>query len=46
MSYPEFGSFESGGPCPASHPVRMGQLFYEVIWVQDIPRRTVSEGIY
>jgi hypothetical protein len=32
MSYPEYGSFESGGPCPASHPVRMGQLFYEVIW--------------
>jgi hypothetical protein len=32
MSYPEFGSFESGGPCPASHPVRMAQLFYEVIW--------------
>jgi hypothetical protein len=32
MSYPEFGSFESGGPCPATHPVRMGQLFYEVIW--------------
>lgn len=32
MAYPEFGSFESGGPCPASHPVRMGQLFYEVIW--------------
>ncbi|PSN60246.1 hypothetical protein BS50DRAFT_655859 [Corynespora cassiicola Philippines] len=32
MSYPESGSFESGGPCPASHPVRMPQLFYEVIW--------------
>lgn len=32
MAYPEFGSFESGGPCPATHPVRMGQLFYEVIW--------------
>ncbi|KAF2023116.1 hypothetical protein EK21DRAFT_105476 [Setomelanomma holmii] len=32
MSYPEFGSFESGGPCPVSHPVRMGQLFYEGIW--------------
>ncbi|KAF2742890.1 hypothetical protein M011DRAFT_497200 [Sporormia fimetaria CBS 119925] len=32
MSYPEHGSFESGGPCPASHPVRMPQLFYEVIW--------------
>ncbi|KAF2841751.1 hypothetical protein M501DRAFT_928665 [Patellaria atrata CBS 101060] len=32
MAYPEFGTFETGGPCPASHPVRMGQLFYEVIW--------------
>jgi hypothetical protein len=32
MAYPEFGTFESGGPCPASHPVRVPQLFYEVIW--------------
>ncbi|KAF2688399.1 hypothetical protein K458DRAFT_147516 [Lentithecium fluviatile CBS 122367] len=32
MAYPEYGTFESGGPCPASHPVRMPQLFYEVIW--------------
>ncbi|KAF2016658.1 hypothetical protein BU24DRAFT_391958 [Aaosphaeria arxii CBS 175.79] len=32
MAYPESGTFESGGPCPASHPVRMPQLFYEVIW--------------
>jgi len=32
MAYPESGSFETGGPCPASHPVRMSQLFYEVIW--------------
>ncbi|RYP06568.1 hypothetical protein DL765_009446 [Monosporascus sp. GIB2] len=32
MAYPESGSFETGGPCPASHPVRMGQLFYEVNW--------------
>ncbi|KAF2878251.1 hypothetical protein BDV95DRAFT_479644 [Massariosphaeria phaeospora] len=32
MSYPESGTFESGGPCPASHPVRMPQLFYEVMW--------------
>lgn len=31
-AYPEYGTFESGGPCPASHPVRMPQLFYEVIW--------------
>ncbi|KAI0388165.1 hypothetical protein F5Y04DRAFT_287029 [Hypomontagnella monticulosa] len=32
MAYPESGTFETGGPCPASHPVRMGQLFYEVNW--------------
>lgn len=32
MAYPEHGTFESGGPCPASHPVRMSQLFYEVVW--------------
>ncbi|KAL2173004.1 uncharacterized protein P884DRAFT_288391 [Thermothelomyces heterothallicus CBS 202.75] len=32
MSYPETGTFESGGPCPASHPVRVPQLMYETIW--------------
>lgn len=32
IAYPESGSFETGGPCPASHPVRLPQLFYEVIW--------------
>ncbi|KAK3359521.1 hypothetical protein B0T25DRAFT_495052 [Lasiosphaeria hispida] len=32
MSYPESGTFESGGPCPASHPVRVPQLMYETIW--------------
>ncbi|KAL2262372.1 hypothetical protein VTK26DRAFT_1555 [Humicola hyalothermophila] len=32
VAYPESGTFESGGPCPASHPVRIPQLFYEVIW--------------
>jgi uncharacterized protein DUF1996 len=32
MSYPESGTFESGGPCPASHPVRTSQVFFEVIW--------------
>ncbi|KAF2692152.1 hypothetical protein K458DRAFT_284768 [Lentithecium fluviatile CBS 122367] len=32
MSYPESGTFESGGPCPASHPVRTSQVMYEVIW--------------
>ncbi len=32
VSYPETGTFESGGPCPASHPVRVPQLMYETIW--------------
>ncbi|KAJ2999176.1 hypothetical protein NUW58_g83 [Xylaria curta] len=32
MAYPEYGTFETGGACPDSHPVRMGQLFYEVNW--------------
>jgi hypothetical protein len=30
MAYPASGSFESTGPCPASHPVRMPQVMYEV----------------
>ncbi|KAI0405393.1 hypothetical protein F4802DRAFT_614788 [Xylaria palmicola] len=32
MAYPESGTFETGGPCPESHPVRMSQLFFEVNW--------------
>lgn len=32
MAYPETGTFESGGPCPASHPVRMPQVLFEVVW--------------
>ncbi len=32
MAYPSSGTFESGGACPATHPVRIPQLFYEVIW--------------
>ncbi|KAI1651705.1 uncharacterized protein F4817DRAFT_355745 [Daldinia loculata] len=32
VAYPETGSSESGGPCPASHPVKLPQLMYEVIW--------------
>ncbi|KAK0625467.1 hypothetical protein B0T17DRAFT_617556 [Bombardia bombarda] len=30
--YPTSGTFENGGPCPATHPVKIPQLFYEVIW--------------
>ncbi|KAK6948768.1 hypothetical protein Daesc_010539 [Daldinia eschscholtzii] len=32
VSYPESGTFEEGGPCPASHPVKIPQLFYEIVW--------------
>ena len=32
MSYPETGTFESAGPCPATHPVRTSQVMYEVVW--------------
>jgi hypothetical protein len=32
MAYPETGTFESAGPCPATHPVRVSQVMFEVIW--------------
>lgn len=32
VSYPANGTFEGGGPCPASHPVRIPQLMFETIW--------------
>lgn len=32
VSYPESGTFESGGPCPASHPVRLPQILLETLW--------------
>ncbi|KAI9703548.1 MAG: hypothetical protein M1820_005852 [Bogoriella megaspora] len=32
VAYPTSGTFESNGPCPSTHPVKIPQLFYEVIW--------------
>jgi hypothetical protein len=32
VSYPATGTFESVGNCPATHPVRLPQLMYEVMW--------------
>lgn len=32
VAYPSSGTFESNGPCPATHPVKIPQLFFEVIW--------------
>jgi hypothetical protein len=25
-------AFQNGGPCPASHPVRVAQVAYETLW--------------
>jgi hypothetical protein len=30
--YPATGTFESGGACPATHPVRMPQVMYEIMF--------------
>ena len=32
VAYPASGSFESSGPCPGSHPVKLPQVMYEVMW--------------
>ncbi|TLS20974.1 uncharacterized protein PpBr36_10761 [Pyricularia pennisetigena] len=32
VAYPEHGTFESGGRCPDSHPVRIPQILLETVW--------------
>ncbi|KAK8054566.1 hypothetical protein PG994_009633 [Apiospora phragmitis] len=32
VSYPASGTFENSGPCPSTHPVKLPQLMFEVIW--------------
>ena len=32
VAYPESGTFESGGPCPKSHPVKIPQILLETVW--------------
>ena len=32
VAYPESGTFEGGGPCPKSHPIKIPQVLYETIW--------------
>jgi hypothetical protein len=32
VAYPEIGTFERGGTCPKSHPVKIPQILYETIW--------------
>lgn len=32
VAYPESGTFESGGPCPKTHPVRLPQILLETVW--------------
>ncbi|KAJ4297594.1 hypothetical protein N0V90_005487 [Kalmusia sp. IMI 367209] len=35
VAYPTSGTFESNGPCPSTHPVKIPQLFYEVIFATE-----------
>jgi hypothetical protein len=32
IAYPATGTFESGGACPATHPVKIPQVMYEIIF--------------
>lgn len=32
VAYPSSGSFESNGPCPSTHPVKIPQILYEAVW--------------
>lgn len=32
VDYPATGTFESGGPCPSTHPVRLPQILLETLW--------------
>ncbi|KAI8628951.1 hypothetical protein F5Y19DRAFT_485315 [Xylariaceae sp. FL1651] len=32
VAYPSSGTFESGGPCPSTHPVKIPQIMYEVMF--------------
>jgi hypothetical protein len=32
VSYPASGTFQSGVPCLASHPVKLPQVMFEVMW--------------
>jgi len=32
LAYPSTGTFENNGACPATHPVKVPQLFFETIW--------------
>ncbi|KAK3215015.1 hypothetical protein GRF29_19g1984182 [Pseudopithomyces chartarum] len=35
IAYPSSGTFENNGPCPSTHPVKIPQLFYEVIFATE-----------
>ncbi|KAL6866361.1 hypothetical protein ACO1O0_002469 [Amphichorda felina] len=32
VAYPVGGTFEQSSPCPDTHPVKLPQLFYEIVW--------------
>lgn len=32
VSYPSSKTFEDSGPCPSTHPVKLPQLMFEIVW--------------
>lgn len=32
VSYPATGTFENGGACPSTHPIRIPQILLETVW--------------
>ncbi|KAK0724442.1 hypothetical protein B0H67DRAFT_480455 [Lasiosphaeris hirsuta] len=36
VAYPTSGTFDNNGPCPSTHPVKIPQVMYEVMWQTQI----------
>lgn len=32
VAFPASGTYETNGPCPSTHPVKIPQVMYEVLW--------------
>lgn len=44
VAYPSSGNFDSGGSCPSTHPVKIPQVMYEVMW--DVSAKNLSLSTY
>lgn len=43
VAYPSSGTFDNNGPCPSSHPVRIPQVMYEVMWQVCVHLRSLNK---